>query len=167
MKKVKGVPLINLTGEDIYLQYGEAVDTRICIPNDGIAMYPHQQRLGKTAAFVADMDGHLFHIACVEYRAGILTGLPEPDEQGSRYIVNQWVFDRYPERQDLLMPDKVTAVWDEHGNVVAVRRFLKHAPKVAFPEPGVIEIGTQEPQPRIGQNPYTLHDGADDYDPSA
>ena len=168
MKKVKGMSIVNLTGKDIYLQIGEGPEDSICIHAEDIAQYPHTERLGKTAAFEADLDGSLIRIACVEYRPGTLIGLPTPDEN-TRYIVNQSVFERCPERADLLMLDESagSAVRDKNGNIVAIRRFLKHAPKVAFPEPGVIEIGTQEPQPRIGQNPYALHDGADDYDPSA
>ena len=163
---MKPKKLVNLT-DDICLQIGEDIEDRHYIYADSIAGYLNEGRAGATAAFMGQAEGaDPLIIPCVEYRTGYVIGLPSPKQApGTRYIVDRLTFELNPEREDLLTGDMATAIYDDNGIVVAFRRFLKHAPQVSFPEPGVIEIGPQ--QERIGQNPYALHEFADDYDPSS
>lgn len=63
-------------------------------------------------------------IPCITRKVGQVIGLPEPCE-GVFYLVSSLVME-FSERIDLLCPDTgKTCVRDEHGNVVAVRRFVR------------------------------------------
>ena len=154
--------LVNLTGDDIYLQIGEDTENRHCIYADDAAGIPNAGRIAASASFEAQTEGGSpMRYPCVEYRQGYVVGLPYPQQKpGTRYIVSRLVFELNPERQDILTVDTATEIYDDNGSVVAFRRFLKHAPHWET-------VKSCTPQERIGQNPYALHEFADDYDPSS
>jgi len=68
----------------------------------------------------AEVEG----IPTVTRRMGQVVGLP-PFEEGVFFIVSSLVFEA-SERTDLLCPDTgKTCIRDEHGNIIAVTRFVR------------------------------------------
>jgi len=63
-------------------------------------------------------------VPTIARRMGRVVGLPEPCE-GVFYLVSSLVFEA-SERTDLICPDTgKTCIRDEHGNIVAVTRFVR------------------------------------------
>lgn len=66
----------------------------------------------------------VYRVPVVKREWGQLENVPEPEE-GVFYLVSSVVFEAAQGRKDLLVPDTgKTAVRDEKGQVVAVRRFV-------------------------------------------
>lgn len=76
-------------------------------------------------------DGYITRrVPCIRQRYGIITGLPNPGQFGDDvvFIVSPQVLARCgAERPDLVAPDygHHSAIRDEHGQIIAVRRFVK------------------------------------------
>jgi hypothetical protein len=102
----------NLTPRPIRVRkpYGDIIfDPEGIIPQVEVIEEPSEEILG---------------VPTITRKMGEVVGLP-PFEEGVFYIVSSLVFEA-SERTDLLAPDTgKTCVKDEHGNIVAVTRFVR------------------------------------------
>jgi hypothetical protein len=101
--------------EEGWMIPGPSWDVELVFPPEGIV-----PRVETLEAPTAEVEG----VPCITRRMGRVVDLPEPCE-GVFYLVSSLVFEA-SDRPDLLCPDTgKTCVRDEHGNVIAVRRFIR------------------------------------------